>query len=215
MFADRADAGRQLEGWLVHLQNDDVVVVGLPRGGVPVAHEVAFTLDAPLDVILVRKLGVPSRPEVAMGAIGEGGIRVVNDDVLGTQHASLADFEEVEDFETEELRKRIAFYRANRDRIDLEGRVVVVIDDGLATGSTAKAACLVARASGAAKVVLAVPVAPRGWEDRLAGCADELISVITPENFRAVGQFYEDFSEISDTEVIEHLRQADHRLSSS
>ncbi len=208
MFTDRIDAGRQLAKRLAHLGDDDVVVVGLPRGGVPVAYEVAKALEAPLDVILVRKLGVPFQPELGMGAIGESGERVINADVVDMAHISDNELAAVETRELVELRRRARTYRADRARIPLAGRVVVIVDDGIATGSTAKAACQVARAEGAGRVILAVPVAPADWTRRLAAAADELISLQTPENFFGVGQFYRDFSQVSDEAVIESLDRA-------
>ena len=208
MFRDRTDAGKQLAGHLAHLRDDDVVVVGLPRGGVPVAEQVALALHAPLDVILVRKLGVPFRPEVGMGAIGEDGVKVLNDEIIRMTHVTAEDLAAVEDRERTELERRAGRYRAGRARVPLAGRVVVVVDDGIATGSTAKAACQVARAAGARRVVLAVPVAPHDWTTRLAGVADELISVSAPRRFSAIGQFYADFSQTGDDEVISCLDRA-------
>lgn len=208
MFADRIDAGRQLAERLTHLRHDDPVVVGLPRGGVPVAYEVAKALDAPLDVILVRKLGVPFQPELGMGAIGESGVRVINADVVDMAHISDRELAAVEDRELAELQRRAQAYRADRVRVPLAGRVVVIVDDGVATGSTAKAACQVARAEGARKVVLSVPVAPTDWTRRFAGVADELISLRTPDLFYGIGQFYRDFTQVSDEAVIETLDRA-------
>ena len=208
MFRDRIDAGRQLAEHVGHLRDKNVVVVGLPRGGVPVAEQVARALDAPLDVILVRKLGVPFQPEVGMGAIGEDGIRVLDDRIVRMAHVTQDAIAAVEARERTELERRAVRYRTGRKRIRLGGRVVIVVDDGVATGSTAKAACAVARAAGAARVVLAVPVAPPDWTSRLAGSADELISVRTPETFSAVGRFYRDFSQTSDDEVIASLDRA-------
>ncbi len=158
VFADRVDAGRQLAARLGHLRADDVVVVGLPHGGVPVAAEVARALDAPLDVIVVRKLGVPFQPELAMGAIGEGGACVFDVDVLTHAGVSEDDIARVMERERGELAVRVARLRQGRARLDLAGRVAVVVDDGVATGSTARVACSVARQLGAAKVIVAVPV---------------------------------------------------------
>ncbi len=208
MFTNRIDAGALLASELEHLRDDDVVVVGLPRGGVPVAYEVARALDAPLDVILVRKLGVPFRPELAMGAIGEDGVRVTNDEVIQVAGVSAADLARVEERERLELDRRARRYRAGRERVPLAGRVVVIVDDGIATGSTARAACEVAAIEGASRVILAVPVAPPDWTHRLAGAADELIAVDTPEPFYAIGQFYTDFSPTSDEDVITCLERA-------
>jgi putative phosphoribosyl transferase len=208
VFENRADAGRRLAAALGRLGGSDVVVLGLPRGGVPVAFEVARTLGAPLDVIVVRKLGVPLQPELAMGAIGEGGVRVLNRSVIGPSAVSEAELASVEERERAELERRARRFRGSRPRTPLEGRTVVVVDDGIATGSTARAACQVARAQGALRVVLAVPVAPVGWEARIDGDADEFICLETPEPFYAIGQFYEDFSQTSDEEVIDCLERA-------
>ncbi|MFB7541580.1 alpha/beta family hydrolase [Streptomyces zaomyceticus] len=201
-FSDRTDAGRQLAARLDHFKGHDVVVLGLPRGGVPVASEVADALGAPLDICLVRKLGVPQQPELAMGAIGEGGVRVVNERVLRDAGVDARDLAAVEEREHIELDQRARRYRGSRPSVPLEGRTVLVVDDGLATGATALAACRVVRARGAARIVLAVPVAPRGWTARLGGEADETVSVHTPELFYAIGQFYRDFSQTPDGEVV-------------
>lgn len=201
-FSDRTDAGRQLAARLDHFKGHDVVVLGLPRGGVPVASEVADALDAPLDICLVRKLGVPQQPELAMGALGEGGVRVVNERVLREAGVDARDLAAVEEREHLELDQRALRYRGSRPSVPLEGRTVLVVDDGLATGATALAACRVVRARGAARIVLAVPVAPRGWTARLGGEADETVSVHTPELFYAIGQFYRDFSQTPDAEVV-------------
>ena len=208
LFADRNDAGRRLARALRHLRSGeggserDLVVVGLPRGGVPVAAHVARELGAPLDVILVRKLGVPIQPELAMGAIGEDGIRVTADDVMDQLGLGPDDLDRVEARERIELERRARAYRAGRARIPLRGREVVVVDDGVATGSTARAACQVARAEGAARVILAVPVAPEDWVPRLGDVADELVTVATPDPFIAIGRFYRDFSPTTDAEVV-------------
>lgn len=208
MFHDRTDAGKQLAKHVAHLRAEDVVVVGLPRGGVPVAYEVARGLGAPLDLILVRKLGVPFQPEVGMGAIGEDGVRVLNTDVVRMAGVTKDELDAVEARERIELERRVHHYRAGRARIPLAGRVVVVVDDGVATGSTAKAACQVARAEGAARVILAVPVAPSDWTRRLKGEADELISLSTPHQFSSVGRFYRDFAQTTDDQVIAYLDRA-------
>jgi predicted phosphoribosyltransferase len=202
MFADRHDAGRRLAAALGHLAQEDPVVVGLPRGGVVVAAEVADALGAPLDVIVVRKLGAPGRPEFAIGALGEGGVRVltplaaeVSPDVL----------ERIVAAEEAELDRRAAVYRAGRDPVPLTGRTVVIVDDGVATGATAGAACRVAKALGARRIVLAVPVAPRGWERTIGDAADEYVAVETPRAMWAVGRFYDDFGQTSDDEVVAAL----------
>ncbi len=201
-FLDRVEAGRRLADHLGHLRGREVVVVGLPRGGVPVAAEVARALGAPLDVIVVRKLGVPSQPELAMGAIGEGGVRVVDDRMVVATGVTATALAAVEAAERRELARRADRFRGRRPAVELAGRTVVVVDDGMATGSTARAACEVARAHGAARVVLAVPVAPAGWQDEMAGVADEYVAVATPEPFGAVGRFYVDFRPTTDDEVV-------------
>ncbi|MEZ5378484.1 MAG: alpha/beta family hydrolase [Acidimicrobiales bacterium] len=208
MFCDRTDAGKQLAQRLHHLHGDDVVVVGLPRGGVPVAAEVADALDAPLDVVIVRKLGVPFQPELAMGAIGEGGIRVLNQDIIERTETNATELRTIEDRERDELERRAVLYRSDAPAIPLEGKVVIVVDDGIATGSTASAACQIVRARGAKRVVLAVPVAPADWKHRLAGVADEMINVKMPRHFSGVGEFYQDFSQTTDEEVLALLERA-------
>jgi putative phosphoribosyl transferase len=207
-FVDRVEAGRRLAASLRHLAGSDVVVLGLPRGGVPVAAEVAEALGAPLDVIVVRKLGVPFQPELGMGAIGEGGVRVVNASVMRSTGTSEAELAQVEERERVELERRARRYRGGRPRVGVGGRTVVVVDDGVATGSTARAACRIVRDQGAARVVLAVPVAPPGWTVELADAADELVAVETPLGFFGIGQFYEDFAQTGDEEVIACLDRA-------
>lgn len=210
LFVDRIDAGRRLAERLGHLRDADPVVLGLPRGGVPVADQVAEALDAPLDVIVVRKLGVPFQPELGMGAIGEDGVRIVNPEVLRAARVTDDEIAAVERRERAELERRARRFRGDRPRVPLEGRTAIVVDDGIATGSTARAACQVARAHGAARVVLAVPVAPPGWTDRLGADADELVCLETPEQFWAIGQWYGDFTQTSDGEVVDCLeRRAD------
>jgi putative phosphoribosyl transferase len=211
-FRDRFDAGRRLAERLGHLRDEDLVVVGIPRGGVPVASEVAQALAAPLDVIVVRKLGVPFQPELAMGAIGEDGIRVLNPEVLRMADVDEDELAVVERRERAELERRARRLRADRPRVPLGGRTVVVVDDGIATGSTVRAACEVARAYGAARVVLAVPVAPQSSILELTDIADEVVCLETPELFFAVGQWYEDFSQTSDEEVVSLLSQASERV---
>jgi len=214
LFTDRADAGRRLAARLGHLRGTPhVVVLGIPRGGVPVAEEVARALDAPLDVIIVRKIGVPSQPELGMGAIGEQGTRFLNDEVIRLARVTEHDLARVESAERAELERRAHAFRAGRPRAELDGRTVVIVDDGIATGSTARVACRAARSLGAARVVLAVPVAPPEWTTRLRGVADELVAVATPEPFHAVGQFYADFAQTTDEEVVDCLRRAAARRS--
>lgn len=201
-FRDRVDAGRQLGTALEPWRSRHPVVLGLPRGGVPVAAEVAALLHAPLDVILVRKLGVPKQPELAMGAIGEDGIRVLNEDVVHVARIESSTIAAVEHAERTELDARAERFRGDRPRVDVRERTVIIVDDGIATGSTARAAIEVARAHGAARVVLAVPVAPARTCADLGHVADEVVCLETPDPFMAVGQFYRDFSQTSDAEVI-------------
>lgn len=205
MFRDRSDAGRQLGARLRHLRGRDVVVLGLPRGGVPVAREVADALGAPLDVVVVRKLGVPWQPELAMGAIGEDGVRVVDDEIVHRAGVTPDELARVEAGERLELDRRVRRFRDGRPRRPLAGRDVVVVDDGIATGATARAACQVARAEGARSIVLAVPVAPPRWERRFDGVADELACLATPSPFGDIGRFYDDFTQTTDAEVLAAL----------
>ncbi|HET9171262.1 MAG TPA: phosphoribosyltransferase family protein [Actinospica sp.] len=215
-FIDRVDAGRRLAAFLAaRLRTEDVVVLGLPRGGVPVAAEIADALRAPLDVLVVRKLGVPFQPELALGAIGEHGVRVINDAVVRSLRLSAGEVAEVEGLEREELERRLRRYRAGRPAVPLEGRCALVVDDGVATGATARAACLIARARGAARVVLAVPVAPRNWHRRLGDAADEFVCLETPRELFAVGQCYDDFAATTDEEVRDCLRRADRAAGSA
>ena len=207
-FADRAEAGRRLAQRLAYLKDQDPVVLGLPRGGVPVARQVADSLGAPLDVIVVRKLGIPFQPELAMGAIGEDGVRVINEGVVVMAGVSLEELSIVERRERSELERRARCFRGDRPRLSVWGRTVIIVDDGIATGSTARAACQVARAHGARRIVVAVPVAPPGWTSRIARDADEFVALETPEPFYAVGQFYAEFSATTDEEVTACLSRA-------
>ncbi len=200
-FRDRADAGRRLGAALAARDLEAPVVLALPRGGVPVAAEVARALQAPLDVILVRKLGAPGQPELAMGAIGEGGVRVLNDVVLRASAVTASQLSATEEREQRELERRAAVYRRGRAPIEIAGRTVVIVDDGLATGATARAAIAVARAHGAARVVLAVPVAPPDTVVDLAADADEIVTVETPARLWAIGAWYDDFRQTDDAEV--------------
>ncbi|OPF80674.1 phosphoribosyltransferase [Streptomyces antioxidans] len=208
IFTDRMDAGRRLGEALRPLAEEKPVVFGLPRGGVPVASEVARALHAPLDVIIVRKLGVPYHRELAFGAVGEGGVRVVHEAIVRMSRADEKDLAEVERTEREELARKASRFRRGRPRIPAEGHTVIIVDDGIATGATAQAACRVARAQGAARVVLAVPVAPPDAVAALRADADEVVALSTPSDFAAVGEWYEDFSQTADDEVVELLSRS-------
>ena len=212
MFADRDEAGWLLGKRLVHLRGEDVVVLALPRGGVPVAYEVARALDAPLDVLVVRPLGAPFRPEVAFGAIGEGGVRVLDDEAVRDAGVTAEEVAAVSAHEAAAVERRARPYRPGHPQADLAGRVALIVDDGVTTGLTARAACRVARARGAARVVLAVPVAPPAWQAAVGADADELYSLVTPKWFFAVSQFYEDFSAVPDGEIVARLERAGRRL---
>ena len=211
VFADRIDAGRHLARSLQHLAGEDIVVLGLPRGGVPVAAEVARALDAPLDVAIVRKLGVPFHPELAMGAVGEGGVRVLDRDLVHRLGVTPAQVRTVEAQERRVLDHRAGLLRRGRTPLDLRGRTAIVVDDGIATGSTARVACHVARELGARRVVLAAPVGPPESVDRVPE-ADEVVVTVTPPGFRAVGAHYRDFTPTSDGEVVEILDTARRRF---
>jgi putative phosphoribosyl transferase len=208
-FRDRTEAGRLLAKKLTAYQNrPDVIVLALPRGGVPVAYEVAEALGAPLDIFLVRKLGVPGHEELAMGAIASGGVRVLNDDVV--QYLRIPDrvIDEVAAEEQQELERRERLYRGDRPPLDVRGRTVILIDDGLATGSTMRAAALALHEQRPARIVVAVPVAAAATCDEFRGEVDEVVCALTPEPFYAVGLWYEDFSQTTDGEVRELLARA-------
>jgi putative phosphoribosyl transferase len=201
-FRDRTDAGRQLAARLGQFaRHPDVVVLGLPRGGVPVAKEVATRLEAPLDVFLVRKLGVPGHPELAMGATAEGGIQVLSSDLIQELGIPAALVDQVAVRERLELERRDAMYRGSRSAAQVRDRTVILVDDGLATGSTMQAAVLALRQQQPRRIVVAVPVGAREACEALAQSADEVVCVTMPEPFNAVGLWYEDFSQTSDEEV--------------
>jgi putative phosphoribosyl transferase len=207
-FRDRRDAGEQLAERLTYLEPQHPLILGLPRGGVPVAALVAARLHAPLDILVVRKLGVPFQPELAMGAVGEEGARVLESNVIRQVGITAEQIATVEAKERAEIERRAARYRDGRTPVPLAGRVVVIVDDGIATGSTALAAIQVARHRGAARVVLAAPVAAADTARELTSVVDELVCVATPEDFGAVGRFYRDFSQTSDDEVASLLAAA-------
>jgi predicted phosphoribosyltransferase len=206
-FRDRTDAGRRLGEHLASWRSPDVVVLGLPRGGVPVAAEVAAALGAPLDVIVVRKLGIPYQPEVAMGAIGEGGVRVLDDTLVARAGVSTAEVDAVEQRERATLESRVQRFRAGADRLDLTGRTAIIVDDGIATGATATAAAQVARKLGASRVVVAAPVGGHDAANRV-GDADEVVCLLQPPGFQAVGAYYRDFGQTSEDEVAALLAAA-------
>jgi putative phosphoribosyl transferase len=207
-FADRREAGKELAAKLRYLANrDDVVVLALPRGGVPVAFEVAEALDAALDIFLVRKLGLPGYAELAMGAIASGGVRVLNEDVVRWYGVSDRAIEAVAREEQRELERREREYRRGLPLADLRNRVVILVDDGLATGSTMRAAVEAVRQHGPARVVVAVPVGAPSTCEEFADVTDETVCARTPEAFSAVGQWYRDFSQTTDEEVHELLEE--------
>ncbi len=184
---------------------DDVIVLALPRGGVPVAFEVAQRVRVPLDVCVVRKLGVPGHEELAMGAIASGGVRVLNEDVLYVLPDAQSIVEMVTAIEREELKRRERDYRSNRPAPEVRGRTVILVDDGLATGATMRAAAAALRQQGAAKIIVAVPVGAPGTCHEIRSVADEVVCLQTPGSFMGVGQYYEDFSQTTDEEVRELL----------
>jgi len=209
IFPDRAEAGRLLGLKLSkYAGRDDVIVLGLPRGGVPVAYEVAQALRAPLDVFIVRKLGVPGFEELAAGAIASGGVRVLNEDVMRALPNADEIIEAVTQRETAELERREREYRDGRPAPELHGKAVILIDDGLATGATMRAAVKALRQRGAAKIVVAVPVGPPDTCKEFEDEADEVVCASAPEFFQAVGQYYDDFSQTSDDEVRQLLAKA-------
>ncbi|WIX98248.1 phosphoribosyltransferase family protein [Amycolatopsis mongoliensis] len=206
-FVDRTEAGRRLAEALEEFRGPDVVVLGLPRGGVPVAFEVARALDAPLDVLVVRKIGIPFQPELAMGAIGEGGVRVTDPEMMQACEVTEAELNCAERAERAELGRRVRRFRGGRAREPIDGRVALIVDDGVATGSTARAACRVARAEGAARVVLAVPVGAPDSVAALEADADHVVCLEAPAWFAAVGQWYDHFSQVRDEEVLDLLHR--------
>jgi putative phosphoribosyl transferase len=208
-YRDRTHAGRELASKLLeYADRPDVLVLALPRGGVPVAYEVATALRAPLDVFIVRKLGVPGHEEYAMGAIATGGVRVLDERVVRTARVTRAELDAVTAAEQRELERRERQYRGDRPPPDVAGRTVILVDDGLATGSTMRAAVAALREEGAARVVVAVPIAPPDTCDAFRDVVDDIVCARTPEPFYAVGLWYEDFSQTTDDEVHELLDRA-------
>ena len=208
-FLDRSDAGRQLAGALAGYKDQHPVILALPRGGVPVAAEVAAALDAPLDLILVRKLGVPAEPELAMGAVVDGAAPIVvrNDDVIRITGVGETEFNATRDAELAEIERRRRRYLGDRERADVAGRTAIVIDDGIATGATIRAALRATRMRKPKKLVVAVPVAPTESLEELRGEADEIVCIEQYECFGAIGAYYADFQQVSDEEVIETLKR--------
>jgi predicted phosphoribosyltransferase len=208
-FADRFHAGRFLSRHLLaYAHRPDVLVLGLPRGGIPVAYEVATALDAPLDVFVVRKLGVPGHEELAFGAIATGGARVLNDEIVRMLPVSEATIEQVSRAEERELARRERLYRGARPAARIAGRTAILVDDGLATGSSMRVAVEALRTESPSRVVVAVPIAPRSTCEALAEEVDDIVCAVTPEPFYAVGAWYEDFSQTSDEEVRDLLERA-------
>ena len=209
-FRDRRDAGQRLAGELErYAGRPDVVVLALPRGGVPVAYEVARRLRAPLDVFVVRKLGVPGHEELAMGAIASGGVRVLNDEVVNALKLTEAEIADIETLERAELERRERLYRGDRPPLDVRGRTVILVDDGLATGASMRAAVAALRRLSPARIVIAVPVAEPSTCDSLTEEADDVVCAVTPVPFVAVGLWYHDFSQTTDEEVRALLERAE------
>jgi predicted phosphoribosyltransferase len=206
-FRNRADAGRRLAELLRGRADlEDAIVLGLPRGGVPVANAVASSLGLPLDVLIVRKLGVPGYEEVAFGAIASGGIEVLNPDVIRTAHITEASIDIVRREQVEELERRELLYRGDRASLQLTGRTVIVVDDGTATGASMRAAVEALRAAEPKRVVVAVGVAPPDIVQQLNAVADNVVSVLTPRSFMAVGAWFDDFTQTTDAEVVALLK---------
>lgn len=208
MFEDRRDAGRQLGRHLTRFATLQPVVVAMPRGGVPVAAEIADHLAATLDIIVVRKIGCPWQPELGIGAIAEGGVRVLNDALVQELVIRLDELEAATARELEELERRVRRYRGDREPVPVDDRLVILVDDGLATGYTARAAIEAIRRGGGRRVILAVPVAPQASVSAMRDVADEVVVVDTPSPFIGVGAFYRDFSQTSDDEVVAILEGA-------
>ena len=213
VFQNRAEAGRILATQLQQYdQRADVIVLGIPRGGVPVAFEIASGLDVPLDVFVVRKLGVLWHPELAFGAIASGGVRILDSGIVESTGISRAEMERVAAKEKEELRRREKLFRGSRAPLEVEGKTVILVDDGIATGSTTRAAITALRQLKPRRIVLATPVAPASTCDRLRTEVDELVCLQAPQSFYAIGEFYEDFTQVSDEEVTELLQRNRHKL---
>lgn len=212
IFMDRTHAGQLLAGALgKYADRADVIVLGLPRGGVPVAYQVAKRLHAPLDVMVVRKLGVPGWEELAMGAIASGGVRVINEDVVRGSNIPPESIERAAAAELEELHRREMAYRGHTGAPDVKGKTVILVDDGIATGSTIRAAVRALRQQGPARIVIAVPTAAADSCAKLEPLVDEFVAVMRPLYFHAVGQWYEDFQQTTDSEVKQLMAEAETR----
>lgn len=210
IFRDRKEAGKRLADRLSHYRNrKEVVVLALPRGGVTVGYEVARELRCPLDILIIRKIGCPGIPELAAGALSETGIEVFNEDVLAAHHISSEYLRKETERQKEEIARRSAVYRKGREMVPLAGKIVILLDDGVATGATMKAAIATLRKEPLQKLVAALPVAPPGTVEEIRPTVDELICLETPEWFPAIGNFYSDFTQVTDPEVITLMREAE------
>jgi putative phosphoribosyl transferase len=209
-FADRRDAGQQLAERLLSLAAESPIVVALPRGGVPVGREIALALEAPLDFLAVRKLGAPHNPEYGIGAVVEDGARVIDPEAVAVLGINGGMLDAIVERETAELRRRVVAYRGERPQSDLADRTVIVVDDGVATGLTDTAALRAVRRQGPRRTILAVPVCAQDAAARLREEADDVVCLLSPALFYGVGQWYRDFSQVSDQEVVSTLREFDH-----
>ena len=208
-FRNRTEAGKLLASKLIQYANrPDVLVLGIPRGGVPVAFEVATALNAPLDICLVRKLGVPGHPELAIGAVAAGGFEVLNEDLLDWLRISGHTIAEVGELELQELQRRDRIYRSDRSRPTIRDRIIILVDDGLATGSTMRAAIEVLKHQQPQRLIIAVPVAPIDTCNELRAEVDEMVCLMTPKHFSGIGRWYEDFTQTTDEQVCELLNVA-------
>jgi predicted phosphoribosyltransferase len=215
-FRDRSEAGRLLARRLARYRGrDDVIVLALPRGGAPVAYEIAVALDAPLDVFVVRKLGVPSQPELAMGAIASGGIRVLSHEVIDDFGIEQDVIDFVAEREQRELERRERIFRSGRPSPSLKDRVVILVDDGIATGATMRAAIQAVRAQAPKRIVVAAPVAARQSLEEMSADADEIMCLLSPEPLMGIGLWYEDFAQLRDEEVVDLLKRAGRKYAES
>lgn len=209
ILSNRTLAGRSLAAKLTKFDHkDDLIVLALPRGGVPVAYEIAVALHAPLDVLVVRKLGIPHHEEYAMGAIAQGGIRILNEDAVNFYHISTQAIQQVADRELQELQRREKVYRGNRPWPNLKGKCVILVDDGLATGATMHAAIKAVKHQEAGKIIMAIPVASVQALNELKAYVDEVVCLMVPEPFYSVGKWYTEFNQTSDHEVLDLLKLA-------